>query len=327
MAGVAADAKENGDAVVVAVDAGGSHCRALAARVGTGDTRTVTGGPANPTVRGVAEAVEQMLGAVERAVGALGGRVVALGVGAAGAGQETVRDAVRARLQDRYPGAAVRVVGDGEAALAATPPGPAAVVLAGTGSLVLVRDLEGGVHRAGGWGPAFGDVGSGFWLGQQALQAVAAAADGTGPVTELGVRIAARLGVADLADLRRVCHAPDWTPHRTAALASLVAEAAVAGDAVARRLLAAAGEHLGRLLVAGLARARLPAGHEVFLGRVGGLWRAPAMLAEAFWREAARAPVCLRDVTRDEMVLWGALALAEAAWRDAQSAAGAGWTR
>src|SRR6266568_1532326 len=43
--------------------------------------------------------------------------------------------------------------------------------IAGTGSNCIGRGIDGTTYRAGGWGPALGDEGSGFWIGQEALRA------------------------------------------------------------------------------------------------------------------------------------------------------------
>ena len=47
---------------------------------------------------------------------------------------------------------------------------PGMLVLAGTGSIVLGRDGQGRVARAGGLGPLIGDEGSAFWLGREWLR-------------------------------------------------------------------------------------------------------------------------------------------------------------
>ena len=46
---------------------------------------------------------------------------------------------------------------------------PGILVLAGTGSMAMARDDQGHVVRVGGWGHFFGDEGSAFWIGRQAL--------------------------------------------------------------------------------------------------------------------------------------------------------------
>jgi N-acetylglucosamine kinase-like BadF-type ATPase len=60
-----------------------------------------------------------------------------------------------------------------------------AVLIAGTGSIALMRNNTGTFQRSGGWGSSIDDAGSGTWLGQQACKAVARMLDGRGPATLL----------------------------------------------------------------------------------------------------------------------------------------------
>src|SRR5438552_18827932 len=50
------------------------------------------------------------------------------------------------------------------------------------------------MFRVGGWGPYFGDEGSGFWIGREAVRAALRSVDAQGP-TEFAQRIAADLGL------------------------------------------------------------------------------------------------------------------------------------
>src|SRR5439155_1968617 len=59
------------------------------------------------------------------------------------------------------------------------------VLVVGTGTVAYGRDAAGRAARAGGWGPLFGDEGGGYWVGCEALRAVARAHDGRGPETAL----------------------------------------------------------------------------------------------------------------------------------------------
>jgi len=48
---------------------------------------------------------------------------------------------------------------------------PGVLLIAGTGSIAIGRKQDGTMIRAGGWGPAFGDEGGGFWIGGEAIRA------------------------------------------------------------------------------------------------------------------------------------------------------------
>ena len=89
--------------------------------------------------------------------------------GMAGAGRPEVRDVVH-RLLARVVPSNILVVGDMEVALqGALGDGPGVVVISGTGSIAYGRDASGQVARAGGWGFAISDEGSGHWIGRQAV--------------------------------------------------------------------------------------------------------------------------------------------------------------
>ncbi len=63
---------------------------------------------------------------------------------------------------------------------------PGILLIAGTGSIAIGRRRDGSMIRVGGWGPIFGDEGSGFWIGREAIQAALRANDAG---TESGVCI------------------------------------------------------------------------------------------------------------------------------------------
>ena len=105
--------------------------------------------------------------------------------------------------------------------------------------------------RAGGWGPAFEDRGSGHHLGTRALNAAARVEDGRGPPTRLHGDVLRKLrlrpGAPNVADaLRRWAYssgpAPEWS--KVADLAPLVTTAAAEGDAVAVGIVNDAAEGL-----------------------------------------------------------------------------------
>ena len=168
-----------------------------------------------------------------------------------------LRDALVARM----PGLARRLVVDNDAAGALASGTEGAMrgiaLVAGTGTVAFGVGFSGGTDddgdqsterrkrrgvraRAGGWGPAFEDRGSGHHLGTRALNAAARVEDGRGPPTRLHGDVLRKLrlrpGAPNVADaLRRWAYssgpAPEWS--EVADLAPLVTTAAAEGDAVA----------------------------------------------------------------------------------------------
>jgi N-acetylglucosamine kinase-like BadF-type ATPase len=54
---------------------------------------------------------------------------------------------------------------------------PGLLLISGTGSIAVGRKSDGTMIRVGGWGPTFGDEGSGFWIGREAIRCALRASD------------------------------------------------------------------------------------------------------------------------------------------------------
>ncbi|MGN9839328.1 N-acetylglucosamine kinase [Nonomuraea sp. H19] len=126
---------------------------------------------------------------------------------------------------------------------------PGVVVAAGTGVITLGTDLAGVWNQADGWGHLLGDHGSGAWVGMQGLHAALRAHDGrAGGSPALLERMTARFGHP--LDLVALVYESGSAANHLASFAPSVAEAARAGDPVARRIWAEAGRQLGEAAVA-----------------------------------------------------------------------------
>jgi len=172
------------------------------------------------------------------------GGLRAICVGAAGAAREDVAAAIRRILGELTP-APVQVVGDMVIALeAAFGSGPGVIAIAGTGSVVYGRDAAENIARAGGWGFAISDEGSGQWIGREAVSAVMRAHD-AGQGTDLSAMVLEEWNLTSLDDL---VHAANATPPpEFPRLFPVVLQAAEKGDAAAKSLLQEAGMRLADL--------------------------------------------------------------------------------
>jgi N-acetylglucosamine kinase-like BadF-type ATPase len=167
-----------------------------------------------------------------------GADCISVCAGVSGAGrneeQEALRDALRSALAAPDRTVHVEVVHDAVIALdAAYDTGSGIVVIAGTGSVVLARTVEGQRFRTGGWGHRLGDPGSGYSVGQAGLRAVAASFDG-GEGTTLRPRLRDHHGIESRDQL---IHAVYRDEIAMQSVAPLVVEAAADGDPVAARIL------------------------------------------------------------------------------------------
>lgn len=252
---------------VLGMDGGGTKTEvAVVARSGAVEMRFRTGG-LDPT-KGAGW--EQVLAEISGKVGPVSQAVLGLPyhgeVPAISARQATVAAAIF--------GPESHVLNDVEVAFdGALGGGDGVLILAGTGSMAWARGPL-GTCRVGGWGDVFGDEGSAYWIGREALSRISAALDGRREDRGFAGAMLTRMGIG-AADLIGWTYAPEAPRARIAALATLVSELARAGDADATGLMAHASEELA---VLGLTARRLS-------GAGGGWSYAGGVMADPALRE------------------------------------------
>ena len=179
-------------------------------------------------------------------------RIRAICVGAAGAARPEISDKIRRILAELISEIApevaltkIEVVGDMTIALeAAFGAGPGVIAIAGTGSIAYGRDANGHTARAGGWGFAISDQGSGHWIGRRAISAILNAHD-QGLETALTGMILQTWKLRTIDEL--VQQANSTPPPDFPRLFPIVLRAAEEGDSIARDLLTHAGAKLANL--------------------------------------------------------------------------------
>jgi glucosamine kinase len=233
-------------ALYLGIDSGGSKTRCV-----LGDETKVLGtsmsAGSNIIRQGSAGAREALLAAVREVCSAAKtspSQIKHITIGAAGAARPAVAATVRSILAELTP-ASVEVVGDMVIALeAAFGAGPGIIAIAGTGSIAYGRDAAGTTARAGGWGFAVSDEGSGHWIGRRAVSAIFQARD-EGRETALAAAILHAWNLTSFDDLIQAANLqalPEFPR-----LVPVVLRAAADGDAAARSLLAEAGTRLADL--------------------------------------------------------------------------------
>lgn len=122
-------------------------------------------------------------------------------------------------------------------------------VVAGTGSIGY-GERQGRSARAGGWGNAIGDEGSGYWIASRALTLFSRMSDGRAPKGPLHAILKAELGLERELDLCSLFGpgGPLAGRDRVAALCPLVARAAVQGDATAAAIFTDAARELAAIV-------------------------------------------------------------------------------
>jgi N-acetylglucosamine kinase-like BadF-type ATPase len=205
--------------------------------------------------------------------------LVAVCAGLAGVDRPAVSRPLLTWLRKAIPAQHHLLVTDAAVALdAALGTAAGMIVVSGTGSIAYARNHRGATLRAGGWGAAFDDLGSGYDLGRKAIMAALCDFDGRGQHTVLTARICQALKLSDITQIvpKRL------DAQQVAALFPLVAEAARQGDRVARGLCAQAGRDLARLALA--LAPRLGRRGQLPVVCAGGVFRASPTLRRSFAR-------------------------------------------
>lgn len=241
--------------IVVGIDGGGSKTRAMVADEHGGKIADVVG-PASAVRPGkVADSAAVIADVVHDALASCEMTHVmprVLCVGVAGVGREAERQELWQSLVSRELADEIVIHSDFSVALDdAFGDGPGVLLISGTGSSAFGRGPTGATARCGGWGPVFGDEGSGAWIGRKALSVVAAASDGREPETALTGAILTAAQVNELPEL--INWAAASTPQGLASLAPVVMSVAEAGDLRANSIVSLAVEELA-LHIRALAR-------------------------------------------------------------------------
>ncbi|MBV1833599.1 N-acetylglucosamine kinase [Novacetimonas pomaceti] len=147
---------------------------------------------------------------------------------------------------------------------------PGVLILSGTGSMAWAMDETGRNLRVGGWGPLFGDEGSAFWIGREALSLLTQALDGRDGDAHPFIAPMCRSMNLPTSPAAAGAALLEWyggLSHERSAVAALahgVCEMAMNGNEQACRILDRAARHLARHVTVarrGLSRPELPWSH------------------------------------------------------------------
>jgi N-acetylglucosamine kinase-like BadF-type ATPase len=129
--------------------------------------------------------------------------------GFAGAGRPEGREFYKTVLTPLFRNSRVRIESDAFIAyVGAIGLQPGVLLIAGTGSIAIGRKEDGSLIRAGGWGPHFGDEGSGFWIGREAVRSALKSRD-SGTESPFSLQLAGTLGLKSIRDV-----VPAWSEGR-----------------------------------------------------------------------------------------------------------------
>ncbi|HTU82827.1 MAG TPA: BadF/BadG/BcrA/BcrD ATPase family protein [Candidatus Acidoferrales bacterium] len=260
--------------VVVGVDGGGSTTAAACRRDGE-RFDFILQRTANPIVCGVEAAVAAIGEAIEATLD--GATPVTIAAGIAGAARPEIAAGVCGGIERRFPGARVIVVDDARVALrSAVAGGDGIALVAGTGSIAYAEIGE-ARYRAGGYGYAIGDDGSGYAIGAAAVRLLARAFDGRATRDAMTDDVAAQLGARDGLQLIAAVYQEVSPVTTVASVAPVVLRRAGLGERSAVKIVQSAANDLFELL-RGVWRAAHVGERELPLALCGGLLRENSML-------------------------------------------------
>jgi N-acetylglucosamine kinase-like BadF-type ATPase len=268
-------------AIFLGIDGGGTKTTCL-----IGDETSVLGsgsGGGSNFVRGGKVQAKESLGAAIRQACTVANidisKIAYTCAGMAGVVSSETAETVRQILAEIVPGA-LKVVGDNAIALeAAFGGGPGVIMIAGTGSIAYGENAARENARAGGWGFAVSDEGSGQWIGRTAVSALLRAKD-EGSESAIYDVILKEWNLNSLSQI--VVMANATPPPNFAALVPGILKAADAGDLLARETLTRAGSELAQL-AAIVARKLFAGAASVPVAMVGGVFGNSALVRQSFY--------------------------------------------
>lgn len=201
------------------------------------------GGPSNFLIIGTQKVSETILELLIQSIGHLNissQEIESILIGTTGAGrpndaQKLKNDFIDYAKAKKYTFNSFNVDSDARIALEGAFSGkPGSLLIAGTGSMIIGKDKNNNLHRAGGFGRFIGDEGSGNILGKKGLNQVAKEFDGRGEKTELTKILERDFGIRDSSRLITEVYRNNFD---LASFAPKVIEAAEHGDKIANKIL------------------------------------------------------------------------------------------
>lgn len=279
----------------IGIDGGGSKTRFLAADLDGALYAEAVAGPTYYRQSGIAQVILALRDGIAACLPA--GRRAAVCFGMPGYGESPAEDGAAMReisaALSPHLVCFENDVAAGWAGAFALSPGVS--IVGGTGAMSYGRDANGTVARCGGWSEFFSDEGSGYWLGKQLLQLFSQQSDRRLPRTALYDLVRERLALQNDFDLISLAE-KRFIPSRkeTAALQSILLEAARMGDPFALASYDEAAKNLAGILCGSINKLRFPE-KTVPASYVGGLFEISDLIRDPVRRyaEAQLAPQSL----------------------------------
>lgn len=188
-------------------------------------------------------------------------------------------DELHGAIEAILPGVKYRCVNDVVVGWAAGCGGnPCIHLISGTGSIAYGVDPSNKAARSGGWGPFFGDEGSGFWLGQKAIELFVKQSDGRLPKDAFYSKFKAHLQLNDDFDILTALKEPLKVGRTKVASFSVFLLEAASYNLFAQKAFEAAADELSLLCVSVLKQLSFTDGDPICVSYSGGVFEAGEVL-------------------------------------------------
>jgi len=297
----------------IGIDGGGTNCRLIAVDEQLNQILAIDGGSTNTasnTLVSVSETFNRLFSLLFSQHGLTKEGCLGLCIGNSGLDNEASFKKINNIIDKVGFSCPITIVNDGVIALAsATRGNPGVIIISGTGSIAYGLDTDGNIIRCGGWGPMFDAIGSGYWIGKEALKHAFYAYDGRGPDTVLTQVIKEAFYITDLPDCLEQLYGEKALNKADIAKIAIEVEqgAQVYGDAVCMQILNEAADGLVKMANAVLKRTGTLSKH---ITVSGGCILNNAYLFDVFTRKINEIyPTAYINKLEHEPV-WGAIYLA-----------------
>ncbi len=280
--------------LLLAIEGGGTKTRILLADESGAVLERRIGGPASGLYLRLGEGektLRALLEPVRDRVRAINGRVVHAGMG----GPMDSRMA-RQVVKQVFGCVPITQVGEWQIALAVYGLQWGVALIAGTGASCTAINEDGQTASCGGCGPQFGDEGSGYWIGRQAIAAAMRMNDGRLRPSALVDRLCAFYGVSRIWDVLRFVERGSGhvSGPKVASCVPVVFDLARENDAASKNICSEAGQHLARLVAATVGQVSWRSA-SIPLVMAGGVFNGGALIAAPFHAIVRRAPFRLKN--------------------------------
>jgi N-acetylglucosamine kinase-like BadF-type ATPase len=234
----------------IGIDGGGTKTDCIITDKNYNQLYSLKGGPLNLLSSSSSESSRTIIQLINSCLSKLNitlAHLDCIGIGAAGAGRMEDSEKLEINLKALLPPSInLKVTTDAEAALEGAFNGkPGCILISGTGSIKLIEDQNGIIHRCGGFGKILGDEGSGYMLGQKGLVAAAKEFDGRGIKSLITGSLKDKYQIQSVQDIINAVYKNDLD---ISGVAPLVLASAGNNDKVALRIIDEETEELLNLI-------------------------------------------------------------------------------